>query len=113
MASKKQKVSTQTAQRLLSHVEQGWQAFWFNNGPIVHNLSELQKALPKLKAKTFAHHVTKKSNDIANWVQFVIGDRELATKIKKSKSKQGATKVVKARVSALQKAAKVKAKKKK
>lgn len=111
--AKKTKISEQVAQRFLSHVEQGWQAFWFNNGPIVHNLAELQKALPRLKAKTFSHHVTKKNNDIANWVHFVIGDRELAGKIKKSKTKQGVAKVVRARVNVLTKAAKLKVKKKK
>ena len=112
MASKKQKLSPESARRYLSRVDQDWKAFWFKDGPIAHNLEEMQKSISRLKKATFQHHVNKKKNDIALWVQHVIGDTELAAKLKKSKTKKTIASALKSRVAALKKKAKAKAKKK-
>ena len=109
----KRKLSPEAAKGLLSPVEQRWQAFWFNNGPVVSSLEQMQKALSRVKKNTFTHHVNKKKNDLALWVQYVIGDKELAKKLKKNRTKQSAGKTLKSRVNALKKAAKVKTKAKK
>ena len=106
----KRKLSPEAAKALLSPVEQKWQAFWFNNGPVVNSLEQMQKSLARVKKSTFVHHVNKKKNDLALWVQYVIGDKELAKKLKKNKTRQTAANTLKRRISALQKAAKVKAK---
>lgn len=113
MASKKYKLTPEAAQRYLSRVEQEWQAFWFHSGPIAHSLEEMQKSITRLKKETFLHHVNKKKNDVALWVQYVIGDSELAAKLKKNKTKKTIANTLRSRVNVLKKKAKTKTKAKK
>jgi len=42
----------------------------------------------------FAHHVSKEKNDFADWIEYVLIDTELATKVRKSKKPNTARKVV-------------------
>lgn len=63
--------------------------FWVHNGPIVKNLKELLAALKRMKKDTFRHHVNKEKNDFSRWVNEVLGDKELADELKKTRSKRG------------------------
>lgn len=62
--------------------------FWVSDGKIVKNLRELADALRKMSKETFKYHVTKEKNDFSTWVAEVIGDRELAEKMKKARSQK-------------------------
>ncbi len=63
--------------------------FWVHEGPIVKNLKEMLAALKKMKRDTFKHHVNREKNDFSRWVSEVLGNKKLAEKLKKTRSKKG------------------------
>jgi len=63
---------------------QGEQCFWCSNGEVLSSLVELQDALKAMEEEVFAHHVNKERNDFANWIEYVLGDAELASAFKKA-----------------------------
>jgi hypothetical protein len=71
------KRSTKSPKRVLARAE-GAQCFWVNDGAILADLAEFSNALEKMSADTFAYHVSGSRNDFADWVEFVLGDTELA-----------------------------------
>lgn len=81
----------------LSKVEKSHQAFWVNNGPILHGLKDLEDALLNMADETFAYHVNKHKNDFAKWIAEALNNSELGKKLERSKTK-------KAFIQALQKA---------
>lgn len=64
----------------------GEQCFWVKNGAILADLVELSSALKEMEKEVFAHHVRKTQNDFADWIQYVLGDTELADMIRKVKT---------------------------
>ena len=54
---------------------------WLSNGVVVKSLEELFDAIAAMNEATFHYHVNAERNDIANWIQDVIGDKELAMKL--------------------------------
>jgi hypothetical protein len=58
-------------------------AFWTCNGTVLRNLRELRTLLNALNDNAFKYHVNteNKKNDFANWINDVIGDRELARQL--------------------------------
>lgn len=77
---------------------QGEQCFWTTDGKIVANLVELRDTLTKMGDAVFSHHVTKDKNDFADWVEFVLGDAELAVKLRGAKKATSARTVVVSRL---------------
>jgi hypothetical protein len=69
------------AAALLQNVSEEHTAFWFNHGVIAKSLNELSAALEDMNEPEFAYHVRPSGNDIAAWVESVIGDRVLASKL--------------------------------
>ncbi len=69
------------ASLFLQNVAEDHKAFWFNHGVIAKNMKELAAALDDMNEVEFAHHVRPDGNDIAAWVDGVIGDRVLASKL--------------------------------
>jgi hypothetical protein len=55
---------------------------------------ELKDSLEGMPDDVFKYHVTKEKNDFADWVEFVLGDSELATGLRKSKKPSTARSVV-------------------
>ena len=98
-------VTKQEAQRYLSNVP-GDRLFWANDGHTISNLEGLAKELKSMDNKTFKHHVNKEKSDFGNWVNDIIGDKELATDLIKAKTKPTALKKVQERVDFLKKKAK-------
>ena len=74
------------------------QCFWVTDGNVLSNLIELRDALDAMDEKIFAHHVSKEKNDFADWIEHVLGDRELAMKVRKSRKPQTARRVVVSRL---------------
>ena len=87
----------------LNHVDEEWKAFWFNHGVIAHDLSELADALKKISKENFAYHVNKSKNDISEWIEHALGDKNFAKRMKRIKNLKTAQKAVADRVSELSK----------
>lgn len=64
-------------------------AFKFNNGVTVSNLWELKQALRIVREDIIAEHVNDKKNDIADWIETIIGDKDLAKELRKSTARWG------------------------
>lgn len=69
--------------RVLARAE-GAQCFWVTNGTILSDLVELRDALEHMEDEIFSYHVKGKRNDFANWIEFVLGDTELAAALRKT-----------------------------
>jgi hypothetical protein len=57
--------------------------FHFLDGTVVSSIWELKLALTTVNDDCLSHHVSGQQNDLANWVEFVIGDYDLANALKK------------------------------
>ncbi|MDD4362795.1 MAG: hypothetical protein PHD33_01105 [Atribacterota bacterium] len=68
--------------------------FYLNNKIPLKNLAELIEQLTKIDQETFKCHVNKKNNDFAKWVRDVFGEKELARRMKMSRSPQGMLKSI-------------------
>ena len=71
--------------------------FWCQDGRELKNLDELANALLSMHEATYRHHVYSGHNDFANWTEHVFGEKELAKKMRESKTKQEMAKVVRGR----------------
>ncbi len=63
--------------------------FWVYNGSALRNLKDLQKALKGMTKEQFEYHTKRNGNDFACWVKDTLGEKALASKIAKLKSKKG------------------------
>lgn len=88
----KKKVPTRNlkkAKRVLVQA-QGEQCFWTNNGAIISTLIDLSNLLSSIHGDVYEYHVRKEKNDFADWVEFVLGDRELASGLRKARTPKSA-----------------------
>lgn len=83
------KATTKKPKRVLAQAS-GPQCFWVTDGSIIANLAELRDLLGAITNEVFKHHVTKEKNDFADWVEFVLGDRELAQALRKIREPKSA-----------------------
>ncbi len=82
-----------SAKRVLARAE-GAQCFWVNDGKILADLVEFSTALGKMAQDTYSYHVDTTRNDFADWVEFVLGDTELATLLRGVKKPSQAKTIV-------------------
>ena len=61
--------------------------FYLEDGTTLNNLSELLGALKFMDDTLFSKYVTPEKNDFANWVEFCLGNKELANRMRVAKSK--------------------------
>lgn len=64
-------------------------AFVFQDGTSVGSLWTLKQALLRLPEDVIMHHVRTDANDIATWIENVIGDKTLSTEISKYNHRWG------------------------
>ncbi len=76
-------------------------ALWLSNGTAATGLKELASALKKMKAGDYKEHVNPERNEIAEWVQEILNDPELAGKLRKAKGKLQAAKAIEKEIKAL------------
>ena len=81
-------------------------ALWLANGTTVKSLQELANALKKMKASDYKERVAAETNEIAEWVQEVLNDEELARQLRKAKGKMQAAQQVEKEIKTLRAAAK-------
>jgi len=77
--------------------------FWCCDGKIMKNLYELESGLKKMNVKTFSYHTNKEKNDFSRWVEEIVGDKKLATDLKKCKDKKSASSKVAGRIKSIKK----------
>lgn len=82
-------------------------AIWLANGKTVKSLTELASSLRKMKASDYKEHVNPERNEIAEWVQEVLNNQELARSLRKAKGKMQAAQYTERELKALKKAAKM------
>lgn len=70
------------------------ECFWSRDGQILSNLGDLQVAIASMGEEIFLHHVSKEKNDFADWVEYVLNDKECADALRKAKKQEQAKKVV-------------------
>jgi len=92
----------QDAARVLADVE-GDKRFFCEDGCVTGNLTELADCLTHMKEEIFSHHVTSSKNDFSNWVRDVLRDDKLAGDLTKVSNPIEAAKMVKERITWLQK----------
>lgn len=63
--------------------------FHFHEGPSVASLIELKAALNSVPDTVLKNHVNQEKHDIADWVQFVIGDVDLSSSLRKHTHRWG------------------------
>lgn len=71
-------VDPTTAQGFLKDVNPLWRAFWFHMHLMAKNLGEFATGLDEISPDVYDYHVSGHKNEIARWVQEVIGDAELS-----------------------------------
>ena len=63
--------------------------FWVHNGFALRNLKDLHQALKGMTKEQFEYHTKRNGNDFACWIKDTLGEKALASKIAKLKSKKG------------------------
>lgn len=74
------------------------QCFWVQDGKILRNLRDLQKALEEMSNETFCYHVDKEKNNFAQWVEEVLQDITLAKQMGRIKTRKAMLKKVQKRL---------------
>ena len=70
------------------------ECFWSRDGQILSNLADLRVAIGYMDEEVFLHHVNQEKNDFADWVEYVLQDKECADALRKGKRKAQLQKVV-------------------
>lgn len=96
------KLTNEEAAALLADANEEWKAFWFSHGAVAKNLGELAGILGTMTDEQFTHHVNPEKNDLAAWVDEVIGDQTLAAKLRLLRTQAATHTMVTRRVSELQ-----------
>ena len=68
--------------------------FWVCDGKVLKNIQELQSALKQMSNETYSYHANNEKNDFANWVNDILGNADLAQKLRSARSEQEAAKAV-------------------
>jgi len=85
------KVFSKNKTKKLSIIQaDGEQCFWATDGVVISNLKELEEALATMSPEVFNYHVDKERNDFAEWVEYVLKDKDLAKSLRKSKNPKAA-----------------------
>jgi hypothetical protein len=92
----KRKVMENTAGKILAKVIAA-KAFRCNDGQVFRDLKGLAEGLERMSDETFSFHCNDNKNDFSIWVLEVVGDDDLAKKLKAPQNRQQAQKQVKQR----------------
>lgn len=72
--------------------------FWVQDGRVLKNLKDLEKALNEMADETFRYHSNDSKKDFSHWVDEVVGDTKLGHDLHKAADRQEAAKAVAARI---------------
>lgn len=96
-------ISLERARKYLADVDPK-ESFFMEDGRVIRNLHELVDILEHINPKSFSYHVNSHKNDFSNWVQYVVGDIELAFEMTKTKDRQKMEDIVSARIKEIEEA---------
>lgn len=94
-------VNADIARVYLRDIRPMWKAFWFHMHLVAQNLEEFADGLTRITDEVFTYHVSGQKNDLAKWVQEVVGDSYLAQQLAAVGSKEDAARRTADRVAAL------------
>ena len=79
----------------LSDAPEG-QCFWVNNGPVLKNVVELERALKdgSISDEQFRYHISRGKNDFSSWIHEVLGNEECSKALARVKTKKTALRVL-------------------
>ena len=92
------------AARALSDTDEQ-HAFWFCDGSVLKNIEELYATLQRVDDGAYHYHANAEKNDFSSWINDVLGDSALARQLRR-KEKKDAAKMLKQRISWLERKAK-------
>ena len=87
--------------KLLSDVKEG-ESFYTVNGQVLNNIRELAGLLETIQKDHFDHHVNEDKNDFAEWVQYSVGDKKLADRLRKAKKPEDMQQLISERLTELE-----------
>jgi len=90
-----------TAAGFLKDVDPLWRAFWFHMHLMAKNLPEFAEGLDAISDDIYDYHVSGHKNEIARWVQEVIGDGELGRALMDVPDRKAAAQIVRTRIAEL------------
>ena len=61
---------------------------------MLSSIADLSRVLKVLSPAQFAHHVNEEKNDFARWVEDVFGEKMLAHRLRRAKTRAGTYRVV-------------------
>lgn len=68
--------------------------FYLTSGKALYSLNDLLLSLKGMPDEEFAHHVGKKHNHFADWVDGVFSEKDLTRKIRKAKKRKDLQKIL-------------------
>lgn len=79
-------------------------AFWTTNGVVCRNIYELANNIESLNEHDFKYHVNndKNKNDFAKWIEFVLKDKTLASRLQIIREKDRYVDVIRERINELE-----------
>ena len=86
------KASPKEVRALVCAIDQ--ECFWTRDGSILRDLRDLHVVVSSMDDEIFFHHVNKDKNDFADWVEYVLQDRDCAEALRKAKKKETLHKTV-------------------
>ena len=92
------------AARALSDTDEH-HAFWFCDGSVLKNIEELYATLLRVDDSAYRYHANSEKNDFGNWINDVLGDSALAKQLR-GKEKKEVARILKQRISWLERKAK-------
>ena len=98
-------LTPELAREYLKDVSPLWRAYWFHMFSYAKNLREFADGLASVSDDIYEEHVSGQKNDLARWIQEVIGDSELGRDLERVTVKDDAIRVVRSRVEELQRLA--------
>ncbi len=63
-------------------------SFFLHDGIRLRNLEDLREELRFMNNEEFLSYVNNEKNDFANWIEYVVGDKELADRLRMTKDKE-------------------------
>lgn len=98
-----QSVSRQEAVRRLSNVE-STDVFYCVNGDVYQNLDQLCAGLERIRDDQFWFHAQWETSDFSRWVRSVVGDEDLAEKLRRCATRMDALEHMRNRINLLRRA---------
>jgi len=87
-ADVKKSIDPQKKKEILERLAPKDKSFWLSNGVELKSISELANYLSEMSDEEFNNHVNESKNDFSAWVLGVFGEKEIADKISKAKTKK-------------------------